>query len=57
MPYNSLRPIFGELSNMKIFSEPSNKFEYDSQTEKQDSATNTQKATEIEPFFFVNHLK
>ena len=42
---------------MKIFGEPSNKFEYDSQTEKQDNATNNSWATEIESFFFVNHLK
>ena len=53
----TFRPIFGELSNMKIFGEPSNKFEYDSQTEKQDNATNNPLATEIESFFFVNHLK
>ena len=41
------RPIFRELSNTKIFGESSNKFEYDSQTEKQDNATNNPLETEI----------
>ena len=42
------------MSNMKIFGESSNKYEYDIQTERQDSATNNPLATEIESFF-VNH--
>ena len=47
-----IRPFYGELWNMKIFGEPTNKFGYNFPNENHAQITNSNPATKFEYFFF-----